>query len=179
MTTLSVSGCRQPKSRSRRLRDFWSARPTSTKTKRRTARSSTRAITRELDLAVEVPGSPLDAVMSGEVWDEVYDRLAQLISHSSHNARLRQHAKDGRASRALSGRADRRRERDFASRQPRSRAAISRRAAIESRRACERWLRRLRSSLESTSATSILCASSVRRERSRLCCSELAGRATA
>ncbi len=35
---------------------------------------------RELDLAVEVPGSPLGAVMSGEVWDEVYDRLAQLIA---------------------------------------------------------------------------------------------------
>ncbi|HWO00971.1 MAG TPA: DEAD/DEAH box helicase [Blastocatellia bacterium] len=35
---------------------------------------------RELDLTVEVPGSPLQAVMSGEVWDEVYDRLAQLIS---------------------------------------------------------------------------------------------------
>ncbi len=34
---------------------------------------------RELDLAVEVPGSPLQAVMSGEVFDEVYDRLAQLI----------------------------------------------------------------------------------------------------
>src|SRR5262249_38807997 len=35
---------------------------------------------RELDLAVEVPSSPLGAVMSGEVWDEVYDRLAQLIT---------------------------------------------------------------------------------------------------
>ena len=35
---------------------------------------------RELDLAVEVPGSPLQAVMSGEVFDEVYDRLAQLIA---------------------------------------------------------------------------------------------------
>jgi ATP-dependent Lhr-like helicase len=35
---------------------------------------------RELDLAVEVPSSPLSAVMSGEVWDEVYDRLAQLIA---------------------------------------------------------------------------------------------------
>jgi ATP-dependent helicase Lhr and Lhr-like helicase len=34
---------------------------------------------RELDLALEVPGSPLEAVMSGEVWGEVYDRLAQLI----------------------------------------------------------------------------------------------------
>ena len=35
---------------------------------------------RELDLAIEVPGSPLSAVMSGEVWDEVYDRLAHLIA---------------------------------------------------------------------------------------------------
>jgi ATP-dependent helicase Lhr and Lhr-like helicase len=34
---------------------------------------------RKLDLAIEVPESPLQAVMSGEVWDEVYDRLAQLI----------------------------------------------------------------------------------------------------
>jgi len=38
---------------------------------------------RELDLAIEVPGSPLGAVMSGEVWDEVYDRLAQLINGHS------------------------------------------------------------------------------------------------
>ena len=34
---------------------------------------------RLLDLAIELPESPLQAVMSGEVWDEVYDRLAQLI----------------------------------------------------------------------------------------------------
>jgi ATP-dependent Lhr-like helicase len=34
---------------------------------------------RKLDLAIEIPESPLQAVMSGEVWDEVYDRLAQLI----------------------------------------------------------------------------------------------------
>jgi ATP-dependent helicase Lhr and Lhr-like helicase len=35
--------------------------------------------TRELDLAVELPGSPLEAVMSNEVWAEVYGRLADLI----------------------------------------------------------------------------------------------------
>jgi ATP-dependent helicase Lhr and Lhr-like helicase len=35
--------------------------------------------TRRLDLAIEVLESPLQAVMSGEVWDELYDRLAQLI----------------------------------------------------------------------------------------------------
>jgi ATP-dependent Lhr-like helicase len=34
---------------------------------------------RKLDLAIEVPESPLQPVMSGEVWNEVYDRLAQLI----------------------------------------------------------------------------------------------------
>jgi ATP-dependent Lhr-like helicase len=35
--------------------------------------------TRRLDLAIELPDSPLQAVMSGEVWEEIYDRLAQLI----------------------------------------------------------------------------------------------------
>src|SRR5688572_13412419 len=33
---------------------------------------------RRMDLAVEVPGSPLEAVMSHEVWAEIYDRLAEL-----------------------------------------------------------------------------------------------------
>ncbi|HJP90545.1 MAG TPA: DEAD/DEAH box helicase, partial [Pyrinomonadaceae bacterium] len=41
---------------------------------------------RKLDLAIELPESPLQAVMSGEVWDEVYDRLAQLIRQ--HNTTL-------------------------------------------------------------------------------------------
>lgn len=35
--------------------------------------------TQELDLAIELPGSPLDAVMSNEVWAEVYNRLADLV----------------------------------------------------------------------------------------------------
>ena len=34
---------------------------------------------RERDLQLEVPPSPLEAVMSAEVWGQVYDRLAQLI----------------------------------------------------------------------------------------------------
>ncbi len=34
---------------------------------------------RRLDLAIEVPESPLQAVMSGEVWEEIYDRITQLI----------------------------------------------------------------------------------------------------
>src|SRR5712692_4314993 len=34
---------------------------------------------RKIDLAVEVPRSPLEAVMSHEVWQEVYNRLVELI----------------------------------------------------------------------------------------------------
>src|SRR5213078_220512 len=34
---------------------------------------------RELDLAIEMPKSPLEAVMSNEVWEELYHRLAELI----------------------------------------------------------------------------------------------------
>ncbi len=35
---------------------------------------------RTLDLGLELPGSPLQAVMSAEVWSEIYDRLARLAS---------------------------------------------------------------------------------------------------
>jgi ATP-dependent Lhr-like helicase len=41
---------------------------------------------RRLDLGIELSDSPLQAVMSGEVWEEVYDRLAQLIRQ--HNTTL-------------------------------------------------------------------------------------------
>src|SRR6476659_1683029 len=34
---------------------------------------------RELDVAIEIPKSPLEAVMSNEVWAEVYNRIADLI----------------------------------------------------------------------------------------------------
>src|SRR5438046_3752263 len=34
---------------------------------------------RRLDLAIEVPNSPLESLMSNEVWEEIYDRIAQLI----------------------------------------------------------------------------------------------------
>jgi ATP-dependent Lhr-like helicase len=35
---------------------------------------------REMDVAVELPGSPLETVMSLEVWDEIYAKLAALIT---------------------------------------------------------------------------------------------------
>src|SRR5690349_11836500 len=34
---------------------------------------------RARDLAIEVPGSPLEAVMSAEVWEQIYDRLTELV----------------------------------------------------------------------------------------------------
>src|SRR5882762_7357035 len=33
----------------------------------------------QLDVAIEIPKSPLEAVMSNEIWEEVYHRLAELI----------------------------------------------------------------------------------------------------
>src|SRR5206468_9958828 len=35
---------------------------------------------RTLDLALEIPSSPLEAVMAAEVWDEVNTRIAELIT---------------------------------------------------------------------------------------------------
>jgi ATP-dependent helicase Lhr and Lhr-like helicase len=34
---------------------------------------------RQRDLAIEVPSAPLEAVMSAEVWQQLYDRLAELV----------------------------------------------------------------------------------------------------
>jgi ATP-dependent Lhr-like helicase len=41
---------------------------------------------RKIDLAIEIPGSPLEAVMSAEVWKEIYSRLVELIQ--SHRTTL-------------------------------------------------------------------------------------------
>jgi ATP-dependent Lhr-like helicase len=42
--------------------------------------------TRERDLALELTSSPLQAIMPNEVWEEIYDRLTQLIE--AHNTTL-------------------------------------------------------------------------------------------
>lgn len=41
---------------------------------------------RTLDLAVEVPGSPLGPITTNEMWDEIYDRLVELVGQ--HRATL-------------------------------------------------------------------------------------------
>src|SRR5207245_11349380 len=40
---------------------------------------------RELDLAIELPSSPLEAVMSNEVWEGIYRRLVELIEGHETN----------------------------------------------------------------------------------------------
>ncbi len=60
---------------------------------------------RKRDLALDVPESPLEAVMSGEVWTQVYDRLAELIrEHRSTLVFVNTRRLAERAARALSER---------------------------------------------------------------------------
>ena len=58
-----------------------------------------------------------------ELWDEIYDRIAELIRAAPHDAGLRQHPPAGRARRASPGRAARRGRGRAAPRQPLARAA--------------------------------------------------------
>ncbi|HWQ37408.1 MAG TPA: DEAD/DEAH box helicase [Burkholderiales bacterium] len=60
---------------------------------------------RRRDLAIEVPDAPLEAVMSAEVWTQVYDRLAELIQeHRSTLVFVNTRRLAERAARALSER---------------------------------------------------------------------------
>ena len=90
---------------------------------------------RERDLQLEVPPSPLEAVMSAEVWDQVYDRIAELIeSHRTTLIFVNTRRMAERVTRKLS---DRLGEKCVccASRQPRQGEAARRRTASEDRRA--------------------------------------------
>ena len=73
-----ASACRRRRSRSRRSRASWSG-PARTARRRADCTIVDIGHARERDLALEVPPSPLEAVMSNEVWEQVYDRLAELI----------------------------------------------------------------------------------------------------
>ena len=50
---------------------------------------------RAMDVALEMPRSALDAVMSHEVWAEYYERLTDAHRAAQDDAHLRQHAADG------------------------------------------------------------------------------------
>jgi ATP-dependent helicase Lhr and Lhr-like helicase len=61
--------------------------------------------TRRRDLAIEVPGAPLEAVMSAEVWEQVYERLVELIEeHRSTLVFVNTRRLAERLARALSNR---------------------------------------------------------------------------
>ena len=74
-----ASVCQPRNVRSKKSRAFWSALQTSTPTARQTAPSSTAATRADSISRSNFRSRRLQAVMSGEVWEEVYDRLAQLI----------------------------------------------------------------------------------------------------
>ncbi len=130
-----ASGSRRRRSRSRRSRASWSASATPGAAKRDDCAIVDTGHVRARDLALEVPSSPLEAVMSHEVWEQVYARLAELALTHRTTLDVRQHAAHGRARGAPSVRAARRRARDVASRQHGEGAAAQGRAAAEARRA--------------------------------------------
>src|SRR5262249_20896745 len=68
-------------------------------------RPSIPGLRRHRDLQLEMPASPLEAVMSGEVWTEIYDRIAQLIeAHRTTLIFVNTRRMAERATRALSER---------------------------------------------------------------------------
>ena len=90
---------------------------------------------RHLDLGVELPGSPLDAVMAHEVWEEVLRPSDRAGHRAPDDAGLREHAADGRAAGPPPERAARRGRGDRASRQPLEGDAARRRDPAENRAA--------------------------------------------
>ena len=101
-----ASACRRRRSRSRRSRA--SCRATE---RRAAARSSTTGIARRSTSAIEMPRSPLDAVMAHEVWERVLRPARRADRSAPDHAGVRQHAAAGRAARAPSERPARRRAR--------------------------------------------------------------------
>ena len=133
---------------------------------------------RARDLAIELPDSPLAAVMSNDVWTEVYERLAELIeAHRTTLVFVNTRRMAERVARQLT---------EAPRREPPSppitaawrRNCGSPPSSGSSAASSRRWSRPRRSNSASTSATSILSASSARRARSRPSCSASAAPAT-
>ena len=94
-----------------------------------------RASPRRWISAVEIPRSPLEAVMAHEVWERILRPAGRVDPRPSHDAGLRQHAAHGGAAHASSERAAGRRGGDGASRQPVEGETAGCRNAAEIRRA--------------------------------------------
>ena len=98
---------------------------------------------RAMDVALELPGSPLEAVMANEVWEELYQRLSELILdhrttlifvNTRRLAERMSHALEALLGAEEGGRPPR---------QPVARAAPGRRAAAEGRHAARHRSNRL------------------------------------
>ena len=79
-TACSASASRPRRTRSRRSRSFLAGAAADGRPRRGGRDRRRRAISARARSGLEVPRSPLEAVMSSEVWAEVYDRLAELIA---------------------------------------------------------------------------------------------------
>ena len=112
---------------------------------------------------IELPASPLTPVMANEVWEEIYDRLAELVrEHRTTLVFVNTRAARG-AGRPAPGGAARRGRRHRAPRQPGAGASAATRSSGSRRAAARRWWPPLRWSWASTSATSTWSARSARR----------------
>jgi ATP-dependent Lhr-like helicase len=131
---------------------------------------------RERDLQLEVPASPLEAVMSAEVWDEVYDRLAELIeTHRTTLIFVNTRRMAERLTRKLSDRLGD----DLVAAHHGSLSKEKRFDTEQRLKSGALWWRPPRSSSASILAMSISYVSLAHRVRSRPSCSALAGLDTA
>ena len=142
-----------------------------------TAPSSTPATCARRDLALEIPAAPLEAVMSGEVWTQVYDRLAELVGeHRTTLVFVNTRRQAERVARHLSERLGE----EHVTAHHGSMAKELRLDAEQrlKRGELQRWSPPPRWSSASTSAMSISSARSARRARSPPSCSASAAPAT-
>ena len=129
---------------------------------------------RDLDVAIELPSTELEAVMSGGQMSDILDRIAEHTRHHRTTLIFVNTRQDGRAGGPPAGRAAGRERvgrrgrrgrlvaRRRASREPLGGAPAHRRDAPALPVTCARWWRRHRSSWASTSARSSWCARSDR-----------------
>ena len=132
---------------------------------------------RARDLAIDIPGAPLEAVMSLDTWGEIYQRLAELIAeHRTTLIFVNTRRLSERVTRALSDLLGEDPLPRITEASPRKNGSTP--SSASNAASCERWSRRRRWSSASTSATSISCARSARRARSRRSCSGSGGPGT-
>ena len=146
--------------------------------RRPACRSSTSATAATSTWRSSCRGSPLAAVMADEVWEEVYDRLAELIAAHRTTLVFVNTRRHGRAGGPPPRRPAGRGRRHLAPRQPVEGDPARPPSSGSSAASCGPWWPPPRWSWASTSAPSTWSASSARRARSPPSCSGWAARGT-